>query len=156
GEGHAPEIRVGRKEFDADVLFAVSMPPSRYYAALNGLAGVLVHEHERLIQNKIPFEKKQAAGLAGGGGGGGVREFFALHRFTIDANGHGHDDAGGAAAFSSAAIPVARHGVASSIYESQGNALILIARLFHVMAGGHRRICRYADKRHTASGAQSP
>ena len=101
GEGHAPEIGILRDEFDADVFFAVAVAACGDDAALHGLAGVLVHEDESLIENDILFEDHQAAVLADGMGAGIDGELFAGDGFAVDTKRHGHGDAGGTAFFSS-------------------------------------------------------
>src|SRR2546427_8797096 len=78
-------------------------------AGLNGLASVLVHEDESLIEKDFLFENEQAAVLRDGVGGGFDGEFFAGEGFAVDTKRHGHDDACGAAALSSTSVAVAGH-----------------------------------------------
>jgi len=64
GKRDAPEIGPPRNEVDADVTVAVLVPPCGDHASLNGLAGVLVHENERLAEKHLAVKKQQTAVLA--------------------------------------------------------------------------------------------
>ena len=78
-------------------------------AGLNGLASVLVHEDEGLVEKDFLLENEQATVLRDGVGGGLDGEFFTGEGFAVDAKRHGHDDACGAAALSSTSVAVTGH-----------------------------------------------
>jgi hypothetical protein len=140
GEGHAPEVGILRDELNADIFFAVAMTASGDDAALHGLAGVLVHEDEGLIENDFLIEDHEAAVLADGVSGSVDGELFAGEGFAVDAQGHGHGDSGGTAFFSTSITRDGHEGVLC--LPRAGELLVdLVGRLFHAAAEEHREIC---------------